>query len=120
MLVKILLIAYLATFYLSLPGLFSKAGYSAYKGLIPIYNIYILIEILNIKPLFLMLLGLGLIFLEDRMYIITFLFVFMPFMIADAYDKKFFTGLLALILPFFVIPYIAYFNSTYIYDMEDL
>ena len=46
--IKILLIAYLVTFYLSLPGLFSKAGYSAYKGLIPIYNIYILLEILNI------------------------------------------------------------------------
>lgn len=116
---KILIIAYLVTFYLSLPGLFSKAGYSAYKGLIPIYNIYILMEILNINSLFLILLSLGLIFLEDRMYIITFLFVFMPFMIADAYDKKFFMGLLGLILPFLVIPYIAYFNSTYIYDMED-
>ena len=118
--IKILLIAYLVTFYISLPGLFSKAGYSAYKGLIPIYNIYILVEILNIKPLFLMLLGLGLIFLEDRMYIMTFLFVFMPFMIADAYNKKFFTGVLALGLPFFVIPYIAYADSTYIYDMEDM
>ncbi len=117
--IKILLIAYLVTFYLSLPGLFSKAGYSAYKGLIPIYNIYILIEILNIKPIFLLILSLGLIFLEDRMYIITLIFVFMPFMIADAYDKKFITGLLGLFLPFFVIPYIAYANSTYIYDMED-
>ena len=55
--IKILLIAYLVTFYLSLPGLFSKAGYSAYKGLIPIYNIYILFEILNIKALFVILLG---------------------------------------------------------------
>ena len=46
--IKILLIAYLVTFYISLPGLFSKAGYSAFKGLIPIYNIYIFLEILDI------------------------------------------------------------------------
>lgn len=117
--IKILLIAYLITFYLSLPGLFSKAGYSAYKGLIPIYNLYILFEILNIKPLFILLMGIGLIILEDRMFIITFLFTIMPFTIADAYDKKLLTGILGLCLPFIVFPYIAYINGTYIYDMED-
>ena len=117
--IKILLIAYLVTFYLSLPGLFSKAGYSAFKGLNPIYNIYILFEILNIKALFVILLGLGLIFLEDRMFIPTFLFTILPFTISDAYDHKLFMGILALVLPFFIYPYIAYFNGTYIYDMED-
>jgi hypothetical protein len=117
--IKILLIAYLVTFYLSLPGFFSKAGYSAYKGLIPIYNVYILLEILNIKPLLLILISLGLIFLEDRMYFITLIFVFMPFMLADAYDKKLITGILGLCLPFIIFPAIAYGNSTYIYDMED-
>ena len=117
--IKILLIVYFVSFYISLPGLFSKAGYSAYKGLIPIYNIYILIEILEIKPLFLMLLGLGLIFLNDRMYIITLLFVILPFALADAYDKKLLTGILGLCLPFIIFPYLAYINGTYIYDMED-
>ncbi len=117
--VKIFLIAYFVAFYLSLPGFFSKAGYSAFKGLIPIYNIYIFFEILDIKPLFLMLLGLGLIFLEDRMFIMTFLFVIMPFAIADAYDKKLLTGIIGLFLPFIIFPYIAYMNGTYLYDMED-
>lgn len=117
--IKILAIIYFVSFYLSLPGFFTKAGYSAFKGLIPIYNIYILIEILNINPIILVLEALGLIFLKDRVFIATLIFVFMPFMLADAYDKKIVTGVLGFLLPFIVFPYLAYVSGTYIYDMED-
>lgn len=119
MIIKIILIAYLVSFYLSLPGLFSKAGYNGLKGLIPFYNIYILIELLEINPFLLILLSLGLIFLPIRGYLVTLVFLFIPFLIADAYDKKPITGLITCILPFIMFPFIAYFSGTYRYDMED-
>lgn len=117
--IEIIVSLYFISILISLPGLFSKAGYSAYKAFIPIYNLYILIQILDIKPLFLILIALGLIFLEDRVAIATGLCIFLPFNIADAYDKKFIIGLLGFFLPFIIIPYIGYFSGTYIYDMED-
>ena len=43
--IKILIIVYIISFYLSLPGFFSKAGYNSLSGLIPIYNLYILFQI---------------------------------------------------------------------------
>ena len=49
--IKILIIVYIISFYLSLPGFFSKAGYNSLSGLIPIYNLYILFQILEIKPI---------------------------------------------------------------------
>ena len=45
--IKILIIVYITSFYLSLPGFFSKAGYNSLSGLIPIYNLYILFQILE-------------------------------------------------------------------------
>ena len=119
MIIKIIIIAYLVSFYLSLPGLFSKAGYNALTGLVPFYNIYKLLVLLEIHPLLLILLSLGLIFLPIRGYIVTLIFLFIPFIIADAYDKKTFTGIITCILPFIMFPYIAYFSGTYRYDMED-
>lgn len=119
MIIKILLIAYLVPLYLSLPGLLSKAGYNGLKGLIPFYNVYVLIEILEINPLLLILLSLGLIFLPIRGYLVTLVFIFIPFLIADAYDKKPFIGLITCILPFIMFPFISYFSGTYRYDMED-
>lgn len=116
---KIIIIAYLVSFYLSLPGLFSKAGYSSLTGLIPIYNIYVLVQILEISPILLMIISLGLIFLPQRIAIVTLIFLFLPFLIADAYDKKIIFGLLGCILPFIIYPMIAYCTGTYCYDMED-
>ena len=57
MIIRMIIIAYLVTFYLSLPGFFSKAGYNALKGLIPLYNLYILIEILEINQLLLIIIS---------------------------------------------------------------
>lgn len=119
MIIRIIIITYLVTFYLSLPGFFSKAGYNALKGLIPLYNVYILIEILEINPILLILVSLGLIFLPIRGYLVTLIFLFIPFLIADAYDKKPIIGLFTCLLPFIMFPYISYFSGTYRYDMED-
>jgi len=116
---KIIVIAYLVSFYLSLPGFFSRAGYNALTGLIPFYNIYMLVQILEISPIILIILSLGLIFLSQRIAIATLIFVFLPFLIADAYDKKPIIGLLGCFLPFIIYPAIAYFTGTYRYDMED-
>lgn len=117
--IEIIVALYFISILISLPGLFSKAGYSAYKAFIPIYNLYILIQILDIKPMFLILIALGLIFLEDRVAIATGLCIFLPFNVADAYDKNALVGLLGFCLPFIIFPYIGYFSGTYIYDMED-
>ena len=85
--IKVLIIIYILSFYLSLPGFFSKAGYNALSGLIPIYNLYILFQILEISPILLIIISLGLIFSPDRSFFGTLIFVFMPFILADAYEK---------------------------------
>lgn len=117
--IDIIVAVYFGSIFLSLPGLFSKAGYSAYKAFIPIYNLYILVQILDIKPIFILLIALALIFLEDRVAVATGICIFLPFMIADAYDKNFIIGILGFCLPFLIFPYIGYFSGVYIYDMED-
>lgn len=117
--VKILLLIYLISIVISIPGLLNKAGYSMLQGLIPFYNIYLLIELLEINPLLLIVLSLLIIFLPDRLLIITMILIFLPFIIADAYDKGIIIGLLSLILPFIFLPYIAYLGGCYRYNMED-
>ena len=117
--VKLIVIIYVLSIYISLPGLLSKAGYNALYGLIPIYNIFILVQILEIHPILLMILSLGLIFLPDRVFIGTMIGIFIPFIIADAYDKNILYGILCFILPFIFLPIIAYMNGTYAYNMEN-
>ena len=78
--IKILIIVYIISFYLSLPGFFSKAGYNSFG---------------------------------------TLLFIFIPFMLADAYDKGKVIGFLCFLFPFIFYPLLAYFTGTYRYDMED-
>lgn len=117
--IKYIVIAYIISIYISLPGLLSKAGYNALLGLIPIYNIYILVQILEIHPILLLILSLGLIFLPDRAYIMTLICLFIPFIIADAYDKGIIYGIICCVLPFIFIPYLAYFTGAYRYNMED-
>ena len=117
--IKMIILLYLLSIYISLPGLFSKAGYNALLGLIPIYNIYLLVQLLEINPILLIIISLGLIFLPDRVFVATLIAIFLPFLITDAYDKSIVYGIFSLILPFILIPYVAYLNGTYRYDMED-
>lgn len=114
-----IILIYLLCFYFSVPGLINKAGYPIWKGLIPFYNLYLLVTILEISPFVLMLLGLGLIFLPDRMWVATLIAVFLPFLIADAYayDKSIRIGVLTFLCPFILYPYLAYSSATYGYNL---
>lgn len=117
---KYIVLAYFIVIYLSLPGLLSKAGYSLKDGLIPGYNIYILLIILEINPFLLIILSLGLIFLPQRMFVATLMFVFFPFFLCNAYSRGIIFSVLALVCPFLMFPILAYApNCDYLYDIED-
>ena len=117
---KYIVLAYFIVLFLSLPGLLSKAGYSLIEGLIPIYNIYVLLQLLEINPILLILLSLGLIFLPDRMFIATLMFVFFPFFLCNAYSRGIIFSILTLICPFIMFPVLAYApNCDYLYNIED-
>lgn len=102
--------------YISMMGLLNKAGYKAWYGLIPFYNLYLLLKVLDISPIIIFILGLLLIFLPDRMFIGTLIYIFLPFIINDAYNGKFLVGILTLIIPFIMYPVIAFFTGIYSYD----
>lgn len=115
-----LVLTYFIILYLSLPGLVSKAGYSLKEGLIPGYNIYLLLTILEINPFLLIILSLGLIFLPQRMFIATLMFVFFPFLLCNAYSRGIIFSILTLICPFIMFLIIAYApNCDYLYNIEE-
>mgnify|MGYP003306300645 CR=1 FL=1 len=118
--IRIIVIVYLLSIYISIPGLIGKANYNWLLGWIPFVNIYYLLSVLEIKPIFLIIISLLLIFLPDRALIVTMMVVFLPFLIADCYENNVGYGFLGLILPFIVFPYIAYFHGEYLYSEESL
>lgn len=115
MLVVISLISLL----IALPGFINKAGYSLWKGFIPFYNIYLFFQIIEFPVILLLLMGLGLIFLPDRMYVMTLLIILLPFMTSDAFSKGKVFGLITLFLPFIMYPYLGYLCGVYHYDDEN-
>lgn len=106
-----LVIIYLIVLYISIPGLLSKAGYNFFLGLIPIYNVYLLLKVLEIPLSIIITLVLGLIFLNNNVYVLTLIFIFLPFILADAYSKGKILSIIGLILPIIVFPYLAYAPS---------
>ena len=113
------LLIYFIIILISLPGYFQKAEYPIWKAFIPIYNIYILFEILNFKLGHILIL-LGFIFIPyTRVFTLTMLYVFLPSLIAKAYDKKWIYGILGIPFPFLFYPYVSFFPSTYIYYEEE-
>jgi hypothetical protein len=106
-----LVIIYLIVLYISIPGLLNKAGYNFFLGLIPIYNVYLLFRVLEIPLSIIITLLLGLIFLNNNVYVLTLIFVFLPFILADAYSKGKVISIVGLILPMIVFPYLAYAPS---------
>lgn len=114
-----LIIIYFIIIYLSLPGYFVKANYSFWKALIPIYNIVILFEILHFNKNILLII-LGFIFIPyTRIFTLTALYVFMPSLIAKAYDKNFIFGIIGILFPYIFYPFISYFPSAYVYSFEE-
>lgn len=107
----------LISLFIAIPGFINKAGYSFFKGLIPGYNIYLFLSLIEFPPILLILMALGLIFLPDRMFVLTLICVILPFMVNDAYGGKKIGSLLTLFLPFLMYPVIAYFTGVYTYDV---
>lgn len=101
---------------ISIPGYIAKSGESWWKGIIPIVNIYYFLKGLKISPILLIVLALGLIFLPDRLLVLTIMCVFSPFIVTDAYGHGKIVGALGLILPFIIYPWLAYVSGTYIYE----
>ena len=104
---------------IAIPGFINKAGYSFVKGLIPGYNIYLFLSLLEFSPLFLIIISIGLIVLPDRAYFATLLFMILSFMVSDAFGKGKFTGFLTLFLPFIMYPFLGYIGGTYAYDVRE-
>lgn len=104
---------------IAIPGFINKAGYSFIRGLIPFYNVYLFLSLLEISPLFLILISIGLIVLPDRAFFVTLLFMILPFMVSDAFGKGKVTGILTLFLPFIMYPFLAYIGGTYAYDVRE-
>lgn len=104
---------------IAIPGFINKAGYSFIRGLIPFYNVYLFLSLLEISPLFLILISIGLIVLPDRAFFVTLLFMILPFIVSDAFGKGKVTGILTLFLPFIMYPFLAYIGGTYAYDVRE-
>lgn len=115
MLVAICLISLL----IAIPGFIKKAGYSLVKGLIPGYNLYLFLSIIEFPPLLLILMAVGLIFLPDRMFIATLLCILLPFMVNDAFGKGKISSILTLFSPFVMYPFLGYFSGIYSYDVSE-
>ncbi len=116
----LLVVICLISLLISIPGFIHKAGHSIFKGLIPGYNLYLFLTLLEISPILLILLALGLILLPDRAYVITLICVFLPFVVNDAYGNgKLIPGVLTLALPFVMYPFLAYVGGTYSYDVRE-
>lgn len=116
---QIVVLLYFISLLISLPGFISKAGYNLKDGIIPFYNIYLFLIILKISPILLIIISLGLILTPDRMFFATLMFVFLPFITADAFGKGKITAFFTLILPFVMYPYLAYSGTVYTYINEE-
>ena len=106
----------LISLFIALPGFINKAGYSLWKGFIPIYNIYLFFRIIEFPPVILMLCGIGMIILPDRAFIITLLCCLFPFFVCEIFNQKKWMGFLTLLLPFIMYPLIGYIIGFYSYD----
>ena len=110
------LFIYFIILYISIVLFLNKAGVNIFESLIPIYNLYLFLKILKISPWLLILLSLGLIFLDDRMLIFTLIYVFMPFVCGYVFSCKKIWSVLAVLLPFPFYFFLPFCGGYYIYD----
>ena len=111
-----LLLISLIVIYFSIPGYLMKAGYSFFKGLLPIYNIIQLFKVLEINIGLLMIL-IGFILIPySRVFTLTLLYIFGPFIICHAYGKPVILGIVGVVFPFVFYPLMAYILGVYMYD----
>ena len=117
--IKLIVMIYLITLYISLPGLINKAGYKFYYGLIPIVNIYYLFKALKLHPVLIIIFSLLLIICPFRELFATMFIIFLPFMISDAYNSNLMYGFLGLLIPFIIFPITGYLNGVYQYGGDE-
>ena len=114
----VLILICLISLLIAIPGFVYKAGYSRTVSFIPFYNLYLFFNVIEFPAILLLVLSLGLIFLPFRSFFATLLFILLPFMVSDAYGKGKFCGFLTLIMPFFMYPFLVYFNGVYTYNLS--
>lgn len=110
-----LVLLYLIVLYLSIPGFLMRSGYKFYYGLIPIVNLYFFFKVLKINPIFLIIYSLLIIFIPYRDFLVTMLFVFLPFMIMDAFETNLLFSFATLLVPYLFYPFVAYIHGRYNY-----
>jgi len=99
-----LLIAFSISFFIGLAGLFKKAGEQSWKALIPIYNIYVWIKIVN-KPWWWL-------FLAFIPVVNVVLFIGLTVEILNYFGKrKVYEHVIGAIAGFIYLPYLAYFEN---------
>lgn len=113
------LVICLISLFLSIPGFVRKAGIPSWKAFIPILNVYYFFKLTKISPILLILLSLGLIFWEERLFILTVMCIFFPFILSETYGYGKKIGFLGLIAPFVIYPWLAYRSGIYIYEEEN-
>ena len=118
--IKLIVILYIVSLYISIPGLLSKAGIKFYYGLIPIYNIYLLFKVLNLNPILIIIFSLLMIICPFRELFATIFVIFLPFMVGEAYSGMLRYSFLSLILPFIGFPLIAYVIGVYQYGGDSI
>ena len=110
-----LVLLYLIVLYLSIPGFLMRSGYKFYYGLIPIVNLYFFFKVLKINPIFLIIYSLLIIFIPYRDFLVTMLFVFLPFIIMDAFETSLLFSFATLLVPYLFYPFVAYIHGRYNY-----
>ncbi len=99
-----ILIAFSISFFIGLAGLFKNAGEQSWKALIPIFNIYVWIKILN-KPWWWLLL----VFIPVVNVV---LFIGLTVEILNHFGKrKIFEHVIGAVAGFIYLPYLAYFEN---------
>lgn len=106
-------ILYILGIYISIIGFINLAGIPFWRGIIPGLNIYYLAKVIHVHWVYLILLTLCIIFLPIRMLFVTSIFFILPFAISYSYGGGFIGGLLAIVAPFLVYPYLAFSKRRY-------
>ena len=94
-------------------GFINLSGVPFWRGIIPVVNIYYLAKALQVNIVYIILITLCIIFLPFRMLFVTAIVLILPFAISYTYDGGFIGGILAIIAPFIVYPYLAFVKRKY-------
>lgn len=112
------ILIYLIVLYLSIPGFLKRAHKPFYYGLIPFLNVYVLMKVLRFNIIHLLIITALIIIPYTSNFVLTFIYIFLPFIICYAYGKSLFLGFLGVLFPYFFYPFIAYIIGMYVLDFD--